>query len=199
MKTLAIAIRATLFTLIVTGIVYPLAVTALAQLMFAHRANGSLIADDKGRIVGSELIGQAFTNPAYLHGRASANDYDAANSGGTNLAVTSKRLHDDAAKLDATYRADNGLAAAVVIPADAITRSASGLDPDISPENAALQVARIAKARGVTPERVQAIIDGAAAGRDLGVLGEPHVDVLDVNLALDRSFGAPPSALTIPP
>jgi K+-transporting ATPase ATPase C chain len=199
MKTLAIAARATLLTLVITGVVYPLAVTALAQLLFSHRANGSLVADDKGRIVGSELIGQTFANPAYLHGRASANDYDAANSGGTNLAVTSKKLHDDAAKLDAGYRADNALAADAVIPADAITRSASGLDPDISPENAALQVARIAKARGVTVERVEAIVDGAASGRELGVLGEPYVRVLVVNLALDRSFGAPPNTLTIRP
>jgi K+-transporting ATPase ATPase C chain len=206
MKTLVIALRATLVTLVLTGLVYPLVVTGLAQVMFPHRANGSLVTDVKGRVVGSELIAQAFTQPQYVHARPSANAYDAANSGGTNLGVTSQKLRDGqpddpatkdvdesftgAVALAAMYRAENGLGSDVEIPVDAITRSASGLDPDVSLENAALQIARIAQARGVAPERVRAIVEQFAHARELGFLGEPHVDVLEVNLALDRSFGA---------
>jgi K+-transporting ATPase ATPase C chain len=130
-----------------------------------------------------------------LHPRASANAYDAANSGGTNLAVTSKKLHDDAAALAAAYRAENGLPAGAEVPADAVTRSASGLDPDISPANAELQLARIAQARGIAIERVRATVRERTHGRELGFLGDPRVDVLEVNLALDRNFGAP-SVLT---
>jgi K+-transporting ATPase ATPase C chain len=204
---LLIALRATLVTLVLTGLAYPLVITGLAQVMFPHRANGSIVTDDKGHEVGSELIGQNFADPAYLHPRPSANSYDAANSGGTNLAVTSKKLRegqkDDPATKDvdesftgvidlaAAYRTENGLSDTTPIPADAVSRSASGLDPHVSPENAALQAARIAKARGVAVDRVQAILDQHTEGRDLGFLGEPHVNVLEVNLALDRSFGAP--------
>jgi K+-transporting ATPase ATPase C chain len=191
MRTLVVALRVALVTLIVTGILYPLAVTGLAQLLFPHRANGSLVTDLKGNVVGSELIGQAFADPAYLHPRPSANSYDASNSGGTNLATTSKKLRDDAQQLAATYRSENGLPAAAAIPVDAVTRSASGLDPHVSPDNARLQAARIAKTRGVAIERVHAIIEERVAGRELGFLGEPRVNVLEVNLALDRTFGAP--------
>jgi K+-transporting ATPase ATPase C chain len=205
-QTLVIALRATLVTLVVTGLVYPLVVTGLAQVMFPHRANGSMVTDVKGRVVGSELIAQAFVQPQYLHPRPAANGYDGANSGGTNLGVTSQKLRDGqpddpatkdtdesftgATALAAAYRAENGLGADTEIPVDAITRSASGLDPDVSLENAALQVERIAKARGVAPERVRAIVDQLAQARELGFLGEPRVDGLEVNLALDRSFGA---------
>jgi potassium-transporting ATPase KdpC subunit len=207
MQTLLVALRATLVTLVLTGIVYPLAVTAGAQLVFPHRANGSMVVNDKGAEVGSELIGQSFANPAYVQSRPSANSYDAANSGGTNLSTTSKKLRegqpDDPATKDvdesftgaqqlaATYRADNALADGVRVPADAVTRSASGLDPDVSPENAMLQAARIARARAVSVGRVQAIVLQYTDGRELGFLGEPHVNVLEVNLALDRAFGAP--------
>jgi K+-transporting ATPase ATPase C chain len=204
---LVVALRATLVTLVVLGLAYPLVITGLAQVMFPHRANGSIVTDDKGREVGSELIGQNFADPAYLHPRPSVNSYDAANSGGTNLAVTSKKLRDgqpdDPATKDtdesftgvvdlaAAYRKDNGLPATTPIPADAVSRSASGLDPHVSPDNAALQAARIARARGVTVDRVQAILAQHTEGRELGFLGEPRVNVLEVNLALDRSFGAP--------
>jgi K+-transporting ATPase ATPase C chain len=207
MQTLFVALRATLVTLVLTGIAYPLAVTAGAQLVFPHRANGSIVVNDKGVEVGSELIGQAFANPAYVQSRPSANAYDATNSGGTNLSTTSKKLRDgqpdDPATKDvdesftgvqqlaATYRADNALADGVRIPADAVTRSASGLDPDVSPENAMLQAGRIANARAVSVNRVQAILLEYTDGRELGFLGEPHVNVLVVNLALDRAFGAP--------
>ncbi len=191
MTTFVVALRTALVTLVVTGLLYPLAVTGLAQVMFPHHANGSLVTDDKGREVGSELLGQAFADAAYVHPRPSANAYDASNSGGTNLGTTSQKLRDEARQLAATYRRDNGLADATPIPADAITRSASGLDPHVSPENARLQAGRIARARGVAIARVQAILDEHAAGRELGFLGEPRVNVLDVNLALDRTFGAP--------
>ena len=207
MQTFLVALRATLVTLILTGILYPLAVTGAAQLVFPHRANGSLVVDDKGREVGSELIGQGFADPAYLHPRPSASGYDAANSSGTNLGPTSKKLRDgqpdDPATKDVdesfvgikdlavAYRTENGLAAGTEVPADAVTRSASGIDPDISPENAALQVARIARTRGVAAERVAAILQQYGDGRELGLFGEPRVNVLATNLALDRTFGRP--------
>ncbi len=207
MKTFIIALRTALVTLVVTGLLYPLAVTGLAQVIFPHRANGSIITDDKGHEVGSELLGQTFADPAYVRSRPSANSYDASNSGGTNLGTTSKKLRDGqpddpatkdvdesftgAKDLAAAYRADNELPEGVPVPADAVTRSASGLDPHISPENALLQAKRIAKTRGVAVERVEAILREHTSGRELGFLGEPRVNVLEVNLALDRSFGAP--------
>jgi len=207
MNTFVVALRATLVTLILTGVVYPLVVTGLAQVMFPHRANGSIVADDKGREVGSELIGQGFADPAYVRPRPSSTGYDAANSGGTNLGTTSKKLRDgqpdDPATKDvdesftgvkdlaAAFRADNALPAGTDVPADAVSRSASGIDPHVSPETAMLQAPRIASARGVAVDRVQAVIAGYTDGRELGFLGEPRVNVLAVNLALDRQFGRP--------
>jgi K+-transporting ATPase ATPase C chain len=202
-----VALRATFVTLLLTGILYPLAVTAGAQLVFPYRANGSIVTDDKGREVGSELIGQGFADPAYVAPRPSANAYDAANSGGTNLGTTSKKLRDGmvddpatkdvdetfagVAELAAAFRKTNALPADVDVPADAVSRSASGLDPDVSPETAMLQAGRIAVARAVDPERVRAVIADYTEGRELGFLGEPRVNVLAVNLALDRKFGRP--------
>lgn len=206
METLLVAFRATVVTLVLTGIAYPLAVTAGAQLLFPHRANGSIVVDDKGNEVGSELIGQGFADPAYLHARPSASGYDAANSAGTNLATTSKKLRegqaDDPATdvdesfvgvkdLAAAYRTDNGVPDNVAVPVDAVSRSASGIDPDVSADNAALQAARIAKARGVAVDRVRAVIDELTSERELGFLGEERVNVLAVNLGLDRKFGRP--------
>jgi K+-transporting ATPase ATPase C chain len=187
-----IAIRMTLVTLLLCGVIYPLAVTAVAQLLFPHQANGSMVTDDKGREVGSELIGQRFTKAGYLHARPSAagDGWDATSSGGTNLAVTSKKLQAEARDIAGAYRKENGLLDEAEIPADAVSRSASGLDPEVSPENAELQVPRIARARGVTIERVRAVVGQYTSGRDLGVFGEPRVNVLLVNLALDRTFGA---------
>jgi len=206
METLLVALRATLVTLVLTGIAYPLAVTAGAQL-FPYRANGSMVVDDKGREVGSELIGQAFADPAYLHGRPSNANYDASSSGGTNLGTTSAKLRDGMVddpstkdvdesftgvrQLAAQFRADNGLLPDAEVPADAVSRSASGLDPDVSPETATAQASRIARARNVTPDRVLAVIVDHSEGRELGFLGEPRVNVLAVNLALDRVFGRP--------
>ena len=191
--TLAIALRATLVTLGMAGIIYPFAVTALAQVIFPHRANGSFVADEQGHEVGSELIGQAFASPAYIHSRPSANSYDATNSGGTNFGVTAQKERDAVGSAAADFQTDTG---AAVVPVDAVTSSASGLDPDVSPDTARAQVARIAAARGVAPERIAAVVDAAVAERALGFIGEPHVNVLDVNLALDRKFGRPPSVAT---
>jgi len=207
MNSFVVALRATLVTLVLTGVVYPLAVTGLAQVLFPSRANGSIVTDDKGREVGSELIGQGFADTAYVRPRPSASGYDAANSSGTNLSTTSKKLRDGqpddpATKeadesftgvkdLAAAFRADNGLPNGVDVPADAVSRSASGIDPHVSPETAMLQAPRIAKARNVAVDRVQAVIAEHTEDRELGFLGEPRVNVLEVNLALDRKFGRP--------
>lgn len=180
---------ATVILTVVCGAVFPAAVWAIAQL-FPENAHGSLVFSD-GTPRGSRLIGQAFRSARYFHGRPSAagdgDGYDATLSGGTNLATDNPR---QLALLDerrAAYRAENQLAASAHVPADAITASASGLDPHISLENAAAQAPRVARARGVALERVHALIAGNTAGRTLGVIGEPRVDVLGLNLALDRT------------
>ena len=187
--------------MLLTGLAFPAAVTGIAQIVFSHQANGSL-ATENGKVVGSELIGQNFAKPEYFHPRASAagNGYDAANSGGTNLGPTSDKLingvHDpknpsgdfDGVKdLAAKYRAENGLAADALLPADAVTRSASGLDPQISPRNAELQAPRVAKARNLDVEKIRALIAANTSGPLVGVFGDPAVDVLALNRALDRT------------
>jgi K+-transporting ATPase ATPase C chain len=193
---LAQAARATLVTLLLTGLAYPLLVTGLAQLLAPSRANGSLVEDDKGRVVGSELVAQGFTAPGYLWPRPSAageKGWDAAASGGSNLGPTSARLRARvAAEVERLHRENP--AAPGPVPVELVTTSGSGLDPHLSPATARWQAARIAAARGVSVDRVQAVIDGATEGRDLGFLGEPRVNVLLVNLALDRRFGAVPAA-----
>jgi K+-transporting ATPase ATPase C chain len=196
-KEIVVALRVTLVTLVLTGLVYPLAMTGVAQALFHDRANGSLARDEHGAVVGSELIGQAFALPAYLQGRPSAagNGYDATASSGSNLGPTSKKLRDRvAADIDRLHKENPD--APRVIPAELLTTSASGLDPDLSPAAAFWQVPRIAKARQLDPERVRAVIDSRIQGRDLGVFGEPRVNVLAVNLALDQQFGRPMRAPT---
>ena len=170
---------------LLTGVAYPLAITGVAQVALPRAAGGSLVEID-GRIVGSRLIGQTFTDPKWFHGRPSATaaaPYDAAASSGSNLGPLSAKLIDRVKTDVAALRTETG---AVTVPADAVTTSASGLDPHISPANARSQVKRIAAARGVAPERVEALIAAATRGRDLGFLGEPRVDVLELNLALAR-------------
>ena len=175
--------------LILTAVVYPLAVTGIGQLAFNHQANGSFIAVN-GKDVGSSLIGQTFAAPQYFHSRPSAagSGYDPANSGGSNLGPTSATLMKQIQDRVAAFRKENGLAANVPIPADAVTASASGLDPDISPATASLEVARVARARGASAGAVQALVDQYTEGAALGFIGQPRVNVLKLNLALDRQF-----------
>jgi len=194
-RELVIALRLTIVSLILTGIIYPLAITGAAQALFSAKANGSLVYDQKGAVVGSRLIGQTFATAAYLQGRPSAagNGYDATASSGSNFGPTSKKLQDRVVADIARLRKENPEAPAP-IPNDLVTASASGLDPEVSPDAALWQVPRIARARGVAPERIQAVIDSRVEGRDLGVLGEPRVNVLAVNMALDQKFGQPVGA-----
>ena len=164
-----------LFTLLL-GLAYPLAITGVAQLAFAHQANGSpvVIGD---HVIGSDLIGQDFAGDRYFHSRPSAVAYNAAGSGGSNLGPLSQRLID---------RVTADVAGRQGVPADAVTTSASGLDPDISPANAFTQVARVAAARGMTPAELTALVQAQTAGRLFGLIGEPRVNVLRLNLALDK-------------
>jgi K+-transporting ATPase ATPase C chain len=189
MKEWMPALRLVIVMTVLTGLAYPALTTGLAQLFFPRQANGSLVRRN-GRVIGSSLIGQRFTRPEYFHPRPSAagNGYDPTASGGSNLGPTSKALIDQVTKSVAEYKAENGFKGPV--PADAVTSSASGLDPDISPANAGAQVARVAAARGVPPAEVRALVEQTTQGRGLGVLGEPRVNVLRLNLALDARFGA---------
>jgi len=181
---------------LITGLIYPLAMTGIAVLLFPHQAQGSLVERD-GKIVGSDLIGQAFTGDKYFHGRPSAtntpdpNDatktvpapYNAANSGGSNLGPSNKALIDRVqGDIDALKKENPS----EPVPADLVTTSASGLDPQISPEAAQFQVPRIAKARNLSEDRIRQLVEEHTEGRFLGVLGEPRVNVLLLNLALDR-------------
>jgi len=193
-RELLTALRATLVTLLATGIAYPLLVTGVAHLLFPSRAAGSLVTDDRDQVVGSELIGQGFSSPGYFQSRPSAagDGWDAANSSGSNLGPTSKKLRDAAKDRVTKLRADNPDAPADV-PAELVTQSASGLDPHVSPEAALWQVPRVARARGVAAARVSGVVDELVEARDLGFLGEPRVNVLLLNLALDRRFGRPPA------
>ena len=193
MKTMTIAIRTTIVTIVLTGLVYPFVMTGIAQVLFPWRANGSLVTDEKGEVVGSELIAQGFANPAYFQPRPSAageKGYDATSSGGSNLGPTSKKLQ-DRIKEDLKRLKEENPDAAGPVPADLVTASGSGLDPHISPQGALWQVPRIAKARGVSPERVRAVVEANVEGRTFGILGEPRINVLLVNLGLDRQFGRP--------
>ncbi|HAY21340.1 MAG TPA: potassium-transporting ATPase subunit C [Desulfobacterales bacterium] len=188
-----IAFRVTVFTLLLTGVAYPLVVTGLAQLLFPYQANGSLVRDGQGNVVGSELLGQRFKHPAYFQTRPSAAGeygYDPAASGGSNLGPTSQKLRNRAISELARLHKENPEAPSPV-PAELVTASASGLDPHLSLAGALWQVTRVAKARGVAPERLTTVVKANLEGRTLGVLGEPRVNVLLLNLALDRQFGRP--------
>ncbi|GJH27435.1 potassium-transporting ATPase subunit KdpC [Caballeronia novacaledonica] len=175
---------------VLTGLVYPAVVTAIGQAAFPHQANGSLIERD-GKTVGSEIIGQQFDAPQYFWGRLSAttpNPYNAGSSSGSNLGPTNPALADEIkGRIDALHAADPDNRSP--LPVDLVTSSGSGLDPEISPAAAAYQVARVAKARGMTSAQVEALVGEATSARQFGVLGEPRVNVLKLNLALDAARG----------
>jgi potassium-transporting ATPase KdpC subunit len=193
MSHAVVAVRVTFVTLLLTGIVYPLVMTGVARVVLPRQAEGSLVTDDKGRVVGSELIGQTFTKPYYFQSRPSAagdKGYDASSSTGSNFSTTSKKLQDRVNADVARLQKENPEAPGPV-PSDLVTASGSGLDPHITPEAALWQVARVAKARGVQAERVKQVVEAQIETRELGVFGEPRVNVLLLNLALDRQFGRP--------
>jgi len=173
-----------------TGIAYPLVVTGVAQVAFPGRADGSLVKRD-GVVVGSRLIGQAFAGPEYFHPRPSAagDGYDAMASSASNLGPTNEDLLSSISERIAAYREENGLDSGDEVPVDAVTASGSGLDPHISPPNARLQVARVAEERGISLDEVLELVDDHTDGRSLGFLGEPGVNVLELNLAVDAKSG----------
>ncbi len=182
------AVTVTLALAVVCCGLYPLVVFGLGQALFHDKANGSLIHDAKGTVLGSRLLGQQFTSDKYFHSRPSSagNGYDASNSSGSNLGPASQKLRDSIAQNVADYRSQNGLATNAPVPADAVTASGSGVDPHIRPENAELQVPRVAKARGMSQEEVRKFIRQNTDGPDLGMLGDAGVNVLTLNLALDQ-------------
>jgi K+-transporting ATPase ATPase C chain len=189
-RQLAPALMVFIALTLLTGIAYPLAVTGVAQVAFPGRADGSLI-ERGGRVVGSRLIGQAFTEPRYFHPRPSAagEGYDGMASSASNLGPTNPELIDEVRARSAAYRRENALRPGQRVPIDAVTTSGSGLDPDISVANARLQAARVARARSLDLNVVQALIEEHTDGRSLGFLGEPGVNVLELNLALDGARG----------
>jgi len=183
------------FTLL-TGLAYPLAITGVAHLALPAQAGGSLIRTPQGTVVGSALLAQGFAKPAYLHPRGSSagNGYDASNSSGSNLGPMDSKLIDRVAADAAAFRKDNPVAGP--IPADAVTQSGSGLDPDVSPSNAALQAPRIAAARGVAVDQIDALMLRHTEGPVLGFIGQPHINVLAVNRDLDSLYPAGPRPRT---
>jgi K+-transporting ATPase ATPase C chain len=186
-RNLVTAVRMTIATIIVFGIIYPFVVTGVAQLLFPQQANGQLIRHGN-QVIGSRLIGQPFTSARYFHPRPSAagNGYDAANSGGSNLGPTTQRLLNRVKASVMVVRAENPT---VPVPVDLVTASGSGLDPDISPASAYFQVPRVAHARAVSEERLREMVAAHIAPRTIGILGEPRVNVLELNLALDQLAG----------
>jgi len=185
-SNLVTAVLMTVVTTVLLGVAYPLAVTAIAQLLFPDKANGQLV-EHGGHVVGSRIIGQPFASPQYFHSRPSAagTGYDAANSGGTNLGPTNKKLIDAVTTAVDQIRADNP---GVPVPVDLVTSSASGLDPHVSPAAALFQVPRVARARGIDERDVRRLVEARVEGRQWGVLGEPRVNVLELNLALDERW-----------
>src|SRR6266436_9744665 len=192
MKGLFAEIRGALLVTLMLAVVgcglYPLVVFGIAQTFFRDQANGSLIVDANGTVRGSKLLAQGFTAEKYFHPRPSAagNGYDATSSGGSNLGPTSRKLNDAIKERIAAYRAENSLSETEPVPADAVTASGSGLDPQISLRNAELQIPRVTKARGLSEDKVRELVQQNTDGRDLGVFGDPGVNVLQLNLALDQ-------------
>jgi K+-transporting ATPase ATPase C chain len=184
-KNLVTSVLMTVATTILLGIIYPLVVTGLAQVLFHDKANGQLI-EANGKIMGSRIIGQGFSGPGYFHSRPSAVNYDAANSNGSQLGPTNKKLIDRVQVDMTTLHAENP---DVPVPVDMVTTSASGLDPDIPPAAAQFQVRRVAEARKVLEADIRRLVEEHTQGRTWGLLGEPRVNVLELNLALDAQFG----------
>lgn len=193
-RELLTALRLTLVIAVVTGLIYPFVITGISQVAFNSQANGSMITNN-GKVVGSHLIGQNFTDPKYFQGRPSAtvnsNDatkadpYNAQNSAGSNLGPSNKALVDRVAKQVQDIRKQNGLSANSQVPIDMVTTDFSGFDPDITEAAALVQVSRVAKARGLSDAQVHALVESHIQGRTLGIFGEPRVNVLELNLALD--------------
>jgi K+-transporting ATPase ATPase C chain len=183
-KNITISVLMTIVTTALLGLIYPLAMTAVSQLLFRDKANGQLIVRD-GTVIGSRIIGQPFTGPGYFHSRPSAagSGYDAANSGGTNLGPTNQKLIDRVRQNSASLQQENPNAP---VPIDLVTTSASGLDPDVTPAAAYFQVPRVARERHLNEEQVELLVQAHIEPRQFGILGESRVNVLELNLALDR-------------
>jgi len=186
-KNLVTAVLMTIATTVLLGIIYPLVVTGIAQVLFPKKANGQLI-EANGKIIGSRIIAQAFTAPGYFHPRPSAVGYDPTNSNGSQLGPTNQKLVDRVKGDATTAQAENP---GTPVPIDLVTASASGLDSDITPAAAAFQLPRVAKARGINEEALRQLVAKHTAGRQLGFLGEPRVNVLELNLELDKQFPGP--------
>jgi len=187
-RTLWPAVSLTCALLLLTGLAYPALLYVVGRIAVPWTANGSLVREPGGRVIGSALIGQAFVSARYFHGRPSAAAYDAGASGASNLGPTNPQLADSLARHAESFRAVNGLAPESVLPSDAVTASGSGLDPDISPQNAALQVGRVAAARSASVDRLRRLVAAHVTPPALGVLGEPRINVLRLNLALDSAL-----------
>jgi K+-transporting ATPase ATPase C chain len=183
-KHLVTSLLYTLITAVALGIVYPLFVTGIAHVLMHDKAQGQLVYDAKGQLIGSKLIGQTFAGPAYFHSRPSAagTGYDAANSGGSNLGPTSKALADRVQQSEVAEAAKSG-----AVPVDLVTASASGLDPDITPAAALYQVGRVASLRGMSEDDLRKLVEAHVTQRQFGVLGEARVNVLELNMALDAA------------
>lgn len=184
----SISLRMVIVMTVLCGLIYPLAITGLAQVIFPHQANGSLVTDGSGKVIGSSLIAQPFTSDKYFWPRPSAagdDGYDASSSSASNKGPTSKDLIDFVDKYAADYRKANGLAADAPVPGTAVTRSGSGLDPHITPEDAELQTARVAKARNMSVGDVKKVVAQHTEGKTLGFIGDARVNVLELNMALD--------------
>jgi K+-transporting ATPase ATPase C chain len=185
-KNLWISIAMTVVTTVLLGLIYPMVVTGLAQVIFPHQANGQLIVKN-GKVIGSSIIGQGFFGPGYFHSRPSAAGagYDAADSGGSNLGPTNQKLLDRVKADVVSAQAENP---GMPVPIDMVTTSASGFDPHVTPANAEFQLPRVARARGISVEQLRAVVSKHIEGRQFGILGEPRVNVLELNLDLDRQF-----------
>lgn len=189
LKQVRAAVAATVVLTVVCCGLYPVAVWAIAQAAFKDQADGGLIVDARGVVRGARLLGQGFTAPKYFHPRPSAagsNGYDAVNSGGSNLGPTSQKLRDAIRERVAAYRAENGMQPTDPVPADAVTASGSGLDPHISPQNAGIQTDRVARSRGLPADKVRELVRANTDAPSVGFLGDPGVNVLRLNLALDQ-------------